>query len=137
MICIVSNAVSIIPGATLYHFGILTSRVHMAWTRRTAGRLEMRLRYSNTIVYNNFPWPSPSPKQRKEIEQTAQEILNARAKYPSNSLADLYNDSIMPPELHKAHSANDQAVLAAYNFSVAMTDEEIVAALMELYTKQI
>ena len=97
----------------------------------------MRLRYSNTIVYNNFPWPSPSPKQRKEIEQTAQEILNARAKYPSNSLADLYNDSIMPPELHKAHSANDQAVLAAYNFSVAMTDEEIVAALMELYTKQI
>ena len=134
---IVSNAVSIIPGATLYHFGILTSRVHMAWTRRTAGRLKSDYRYSNTIVYNNFPWPSPSPKQRKEIEQTAQEILNARAKYPSSSFADLYNDSIMPPELHKAHSANDQAVLAAYNFSVAMTDEEIVAALMELYTKQI
>ena len=134
---IAGDGLRVIPGATLYHFGILTSRVHMAWTRRTAGRLEMRLRYSNTIVYNNFPWPSPSPKQRKEIEQTAQEILNARAKYPSSSFADLYNDSIMPPELRKAHSANDQAVLAAYNFSVVMTDEEIVAALMELYTKQI
>ena len=84
---IASNAMSIIPGASLYNFGVLTNQVHMAWMRAVCGRLETRYRYLNTVVYNNFPWPSPSDKQREKIEQTTQKILDARALYPESSLA--------------------------------------------------
>ena len=128
-----TNQVQIIPEANLYHFGILTSSVHMAWTRTVCGRLEMRYRYSKDIVYNNFVWCAPTDKQRQEIEQTAQKILNVRKLYPESSLADLYNDTIMPAELRKAHQANDKAVMKAYGFNLKMTEAEIVAELMKMY----
>ena len=131
---IASNLVLIVPNATIYHFGILTSNVHMAWMRAVCGRLEMRYRYSNTIVYNNFPWPTPTEEQKSKIEQTAQGILDARALYPDASLADLYDELTMPPELRKAHQANDKAVMAAYGFPVKnFTESDCVAALMKLY----
>lgn len=124
----------IVPDATLYRFGVLTSNVHMAWLRVVAGRLEMRYRYSKDIVYNNFPWCSPTAEQRTKIEQTAQAILDARALYPGCSLAELYNDIAMPPELRKAHQANDRAVMQAYGFDVkTMTESQCVAELMKMY----
>ena len=138
----------IIPGdklfmlenATLYHFGILTSNVHMAWTRAVCGRLEMRYSYSNTIVYNNFPWPEASEEQKAKIERTAQGILDARGLYPDCSLADLYDEVAMPPELRRAHQENDRAVMQAYGFDVkTMTESSCVAELMKRYqelTKQ-
>lgn len=132
---IASDAVQIIPDATLYHFGVLTSNVHMAWMRAVCGRLEMRYRYSKDIVYNNFPWPSPSDEQKTKIEQTAQGILDARALYPDSSLADLYDELTMPPELRRAHQANDRAVMTAYGFSLKMKESECTAALMKLYQK--
>ena len=128
-----SDAVHIIPNATLYHFGILESNVHMAWMRVVCGRLEMRYRYSKDIVYNNFPWPVPTAKQREKIEQTAQSILDARAKYPDSSLADLYDPSLMPYDLLEAHRANDRAVMAAYGFPVNLSEADCVARLFELY----
>ena len=129
-----SNAVQIVPNASLYHFGVLTSNVHMAWMRTVAGRLEMRYRYSKEIVYNTFPWCNPAEEQKKRIEQTAQAILDARAKYPECSLAILYDDTIMPPELRKAHQANDKAVMQAYGFDVkSMTESTCVAELMKMY----
>ncbi|MBR1487209.1 MAG: class I SAM-dependent DNA methyltransferase [Synergistaceae bacterium] len=134
---IISNAISIIPDATLYHFGVLTSRVHMAWMKATAGRLGISYRYSSTIVYNNFVWPSVSAKQRLKIESAAQKILDARAKYPESSFADLYNDDLMPPELRKAHKANDAAVCEAYGFDKNISEEEIVSELMKLYEKNV
>ncbi len=123
------------PDATLYHFGVLTSNVHMAWMRAVCGRLEMRYSYSNTIVYNNFPWPSPTEEQRARIEQTAQAILDARAKYPDCSLADLYDEVAMPVELRRrrAHQDNDRAVMAAYGFSTKLTESECVAQLFKMY----
>ena len=130
-----TNLNLIIPDATLYHFGILTSNVHMAWMRTVCGRLKSDYRYSKDIVYNNFPWPSPTPEQKTAIEQTAQGILDARAKYPDCSLADLYDETTMPPELRKAHQQNDRAVMQAYGFSVKMTESECVAELMKLYRK--
>ena len=130
-----SNAVQIIPNATLFHFGILTSSVHMAWMRAVAGRLEMRYRYSKEIVYNTFPWCNSSEKQKAKIEQTAQSILDARAKYPECSLADLYDETFMPIELRKAHQANDRAVMEAYGFSKDITESEIVAELFKMYEK--
>ena len=130
-----SNLVKIIPNATLYHFGVLTSNVHMAWMRAVAGRLKSDYRYSKDIVYNNFPWCNPTPEQRAKIEQTAQAILDARAKYPDCSLADLYDELTMPVELRKAHQANDFAVMAAYGFPKNITESECVAELMELYRK--
>lgn len=129
-----SNLVLIIPNATLYHFGILESNVHMAWMRAVCGRLEMRYRYSKDIVYNNFPWPTPTEEQKKKIEQTAQAILDARALYPDSSLADLYDDLTMPVELRKAHQNNDRAVMQAYGFDVkTMTESLCVAELFKLY----
>lgn len=128
-----TNLVLIIPDATLYHFGILTSSVHMAWMRAVCGRLKSDYSYSNTIVYNNFPWPEPTDAQKQKIEQTAQAILDARALYPDSSLADLYDEVTMPPELRKAHRHNDQAVLAAYALKPDMPEEDIVAWLMERY----
>ena len=130
---IATNLVLIIPNATLYHFGVLTSSVHMAWTRAVCGRLEMRYRYSKDIVYNNFIWPEATAEQRTAIEETAQEILAARALFPDSSLADLYDETTMPHELRKAHEANDRAVMNAYGFSPKASEEEIVAALMKLY----
>lgn len=131
-----TNLVTIIPDATLYHFGILTSNVHMAWMRAVCGRLEMRYRYSKDIVYNNFPWPTPTDAQKAKIEQTAQTILNARALYPDSSLADLYDEVTMPPELRKAHQQNDRAVMEAYGFPIKdFTESDCVAKLLEMYQK--
>ena len=128
-----SDLVFIIPEATLYHFGVLTSNVHMAWMRAVAGRLKSDYRYSKDIVYNNFPWCEPTPEQKAKIEQTAQAILDARAKYPDCSLADLYDELTMPPELRKAHHENDFAVMAAYGFDRKITESECVAELMGMY----
>lgn len=129
-----SNLVKIVPDATLYHFGILTSNVHMAWMRAVCGRLEMRYRYSKDIVYNNFPWPTPTEAQKAKIEQTAQAILDARALYPDCSLADLYDEVAMPPELRRAHQANDKAVMQAYGFWGKLnTETACVAELMKMY----
>ena len=132
---IVNDAVQIIPNADVYLFGILTSNVHMAWMRAVCGRLEMRYRYSKDIVYNNFPWCDPTPEQKAKIEKTAQAILDARALYPDSSLADLYDELTMPPELRKAHQDNDRAVMQAYGFSIKMTESECVAELMKMYQK--
>ena len=129
-----TNLNLIIPDATIYHFGILTSNVHMAWMRAVCGRLEMRYRYSKDIVYNNFPWPMPTDAQKAKIEQTAQAILDARALYTDCSLADLYDEITMPPELRKAHQANDKAVMEAYGMPVRETTEaSCVAELMRRY----
>lgn len=131
-----SDLVFIIPNATLYHFGVLTSNVHMAWMRTVCGRLKSDYRYSKDIVYNNFPWCNPTPEQKTKIEQTAQAILDARAKYPDCSLADLYDETTMPPELRKAHQANDKAVMQAYGFWGKLNSEsECVAELMKMYQK--
>ncbi len=129
-----SDLVFIAPSATLYHFGVLTSNVHMSWMRTVCGRLGMGYRYSKDIVYNNFPWCNPTEEQRKKIEQTAQAILDARKLYPDSSLADLYDEITMPPELRRAHQDNDRAVMAAYGFDTKTTTESsCVAALMRLY----
>lgn len=120
-------------GATLYHFGVLTSNIHMAWMRATCGRLKSDYSYSNTIVYNNFPWPNPALDHRVKIEKTAQAILDARALYPQASLADLYDELTMPVELRRAHQENDRAVMAAYGFDIKMSESECVAELFKLY----
>lgn len=131
---IASNKLLIIPDATLYHFGILTSSVHMAWTRTVCGRLKSDYQYSGATVYNNFPWPEPTEAQQAKIEQTARAILDARALYPDCSLADLYDETTMPPELRRAHQQNDRAVMQAYGFDVRTTTEaSCVAELMKLY----
>lgn len=131
---IVNDAVQIIPGANLYHFGTLMSNVHMAWMRAVCGRIKSDYRYSKDIVYNNFPWPTPTEAQKAKIEQTAQGILDARALYPDCSLADLYDEVTMPPELRKAHQQNDRAVMQAYGFDVKTTTESsCVAKLMKMY----
>lgn len=132
---IAGNKLFIIPESTLYHFGVLTSNVHMAWTRAICGRLKSDYSYSKGIVYNNFPWCNPTPEQRERIEHTAQAILNARAKYPDCSLADLYDELTMPPDLRKAHQQNDFAVMSAYGFDKKITESECVAELMKLYQK--
>ena len=132
-----SNKLRILPDATLYHFGILESIMHMSWMRAICGRLKSDYDYSIKIVYNNFPWPDATDAQKAKIEQTAQGILDARALYPDSSLADLYDELTMPPELRKAHRKNDQAVLAAYGIKsgdAAYTSESArVAELMRRY----
>ena len=131
---VVNDAVQIIPDAKIYHFGIMMSNVHMAWTRAVCGRIKSDYRYSKDVVYNNFPWPTPTDTQKTKIEQTAQAILDARARYPESSLADLYDELTMPPELRKAHQDNDRAVMQAYGFSVRdMTESVCVAELMRMY----
>ena len=129
---IAGDTTMIIPYATLYEFGILTSAMHMAWVRFVCGRLEMRYRYSATIVYNNYPWPSPTEKQKQRIEISAQDVLNARKKYPDVSLATLYNSNTMIPELVKAHQKLDKAVEAAYGKKFT-TDTVRVTHLFNLY----
>ncbi|MDO4563899.1 MAG: methylase [Clostridia bacterium] len=131
-----SNKLRLMPKATLFHLGVLTSNVHMAWVRIVCGRLEMRYDYSIKIVYNNFPWPNATDEQKTKIEQNAQAILDARALYPDCSLADLYGELTMPLELRKAHQANDRAVMQAYGFDVkTMTESSCVAELMKMYQK--
>lgn len=133
---IATNLVITIPDATLYHFGVLTSNVHMAWMRAVCGRLKSDYRYSKDVVYNNFPWPTPTDEQREKIEQTAQAILDARNLYPDCSLADLYDEAAMPPELRKAHQQNDKAVMQAYGFWGKLnTESACVAELMKMYQK--
>ena len=128
-----NDSIQILPNATIYDFGILTSNVHNAWLKAICGRLEMRYRYSNTLVYNNFPWPNPTKEQKETIEKTAQLILDVRAKYPGSSLADLYDELTMPADLRKAHQMNDKAVMNAYGFKTSMTESECVAELMKMY----
>ena len=127
VICGDSN--QMIPYAKWWHFGVLTSSVHMTWMRMTCGRLRNDYRYSNTIVYNGFPWP---PFWRK-VERTAGEILLARRKFPDASFADLYDPLTMPKELRRAHEANDRAVMEAYDFSPKMTEHELQVTLLRLY----
>ena len=134
-----TNAVIIIPEISLYHFGVLTSNVHMAWMRAVCGRLEMRYRYSKDIVYNNFPWPTPTAEQKAKIEKTAQAILDARALYPECSFADMYGEKMYVfTKLLQAHQANDRAVMQAYGFDVkTMTESACVAELMKMYQKMV
>ena len=131
---ICSNANLLLPTASLYLFGILISNVHNSWIHAVCGRIKSDFRYSVNIVYNNFPWPTPTDEQKAKIEQTAQAILDARALYPDCSLADLYDELTMPVELRKAHQANDKAVMQAYGFWGKLnTESECVAELMKLY----
>lgn len=129
-----SNKVRLMPDANLYEFGVLESNVHMAWMRAVCGRLKSDYDYSIKIVYNNFPWPEPTDAQKEKITQTAQGILDARALYPDSSLADLYDEVTMPPELRRAHQNNDRAVMQAYGMPIKGTTESIcVAELMKRY----
>lgn len=130
-----SNLVKIVPGATLFHFGVLSSTMHNGWVRSVCGRLKSDFRYSKDIVYNNFPWPEPNAKQRADIEAAGQAVLDARAAHPEATLADLYDPHSMPPNLLKAHQALDAAVDAAYGYKDAKTDAARVAFLFELYQK--
>ena len=129
------DAMRCMEGASLYHFGVLASIVHMAWTRVVTGRLKSDYCYSNTLVYNNFPWPNPEPAQEAEIIRTAQAILTARALYPQKKLAELYDDTLMPLELYRAHRENDIAVMAAYGFTSCLSEDILVAELMERHHK--
>ncbi|MGA9997257.1 MAG: type IIL restriction-modification enzyme MmeI, partial [Pyrinomonadaceae bacterium] len=131
---VVNDLVSIVPNATLYHFGVLTSQMHMAWMRQICGRLKSDYRYSNNLVYNNFPFPSePTAKQKERVELTAQAILDARLKFPEATLADLYDTNTMPQELLKAHRANDEAVDACYGSRRFKSDLERLEFLFDLY----
>ena len=130
---IASNKLFVIPDANLYMFGVMISNVHMAWMRVVCGRLKSDYSYS-PAVYNNFPWPTPTDAQKAKIEQTAQAILDARALYPDASLADLYDEVTMPPELRRAHQENDRAVMHAYGMPVkGATESSCVAELMRRY----
>lgn len=140
---IATDATQIIPNASLYEFGVITSNVHMAWMRTVAGKLESRYRYSNTIVYNTFPWLDISEQDKQKIELTAKEILNVRAKYSTSSLAALYDDNIMPSDLRTAHQKNDRAVMEAYDMTkivdgkkTLMTESETVNRLFEMYEEK-
>ena len=133
---IAHNSCHIVPNGTLYHFGILTSLMHMAWVKTVCGRIKSDFRYSKDIVYNNYPWPeNPSDKQIKTIEEKAQAVLNARATFSNSSLADLYNPLLMPPELTKAHNELDKAVDLAYRSRAFISEANRMEFLFELYEK--
>ena len=136
---ILTDAAMCIPEAGVYEFGVLESNIHMAWVRAVCGRIKSDYRYSKDIVYNNFPWPTPTEQQKQKIEQTAQAVLDARSLYPDCSLADLYDELTMPPELRKAHRWNDMAVMQAYGFTkdseAYQSESACVAELMNLYQK--
>ena len=136
---IASNQIYVVPNATLYHFGVMQSNVHMAWMRAVCGRLETRYRYSNSVVYNNFPWPKPTEEQRMRIEHAAQAIITARENNGDVCLADLYDEAFMPIELRRAHQQNDRAVMEAYGFPVKSTflESQCVAELFKLYQELI
>jgi len=130
---IASNKLYLVPNASLYMFGVMTSNVHMAWMRAVAGRMKSDYSYSPT-VYANFPWPEVDDKQKAQIEQTAQGILDARKLYPDSSLADLYDPLATVPELRKAHQDNDRAVMRAYGLTIkGTTESDTVAMLFERY----
>lgn len=132
---IASNSILVATNATLYMFGVLTSNVHMAWMHTICGRLKSDYRYSPS-VYNNLPWPTTTDAQKAKIEQTVQTIHDACAFYSDSSLADLYDEVAMPPELRRAHQANDRAVMQAYGFAVkGMTESICVAELIKIYQK--
>ena len=134
---IASNLVFLVPDAGLYEFGVLMSNVHNSWMRLVAGRLKSDYRYSKDIVYNTFVWCNPTPEQKSKIERTAQAILDARKLYPKSTLANLYDDVLMPKELRKAHQDNDRAVMQAYGFNIKTTTESsCVAELMRLYQQK-
>ena len=138
---IAGSKLFLIPDISLYHFGVLTSNVHMAWMRTVCGRLKSDYSYASNVVYNTFPWPIPTEQQKQKIAQTAQAILDARASYPNNSLAELYDEVMMPPELRKAHHQNDMAVMQAYGFTKGSeaykSEAACVAELMKLYQKKV
>ena len=134
---IAADSCSIVLNATLYHFGILSSTVHMAWLKVVGGRLKSDFRYSGNVVYNNFPWPKTSEKERDVIEKTAKQILEARGLYSESSLAILYDNNTMPVELRRAHRANDAAVMEVYGFASKMSEDEIVAELFRIYKELI
>lgn len=127
------NKLFFMEGSSLYHLGIITSGVHMAWMRMTCGRLEMRYSYSNTIVYNNYPWPEAMEEQKKEIASLAQSVLDARADFPEYTLADMYDPRYMPPALRKAHKNLDRAVLKLYGLKPDTAEQDIVRHLLGLY----
>jgi hypothetical protein len=131
---IVGDSCTVIPNATLYHFGVLTSAMHMAWMRQVCGRLESRYRYSNNLVYNNFPWPiEPTPKQQERVEREAQSVLDIRAQFSDTTLADLYDPLSMPRELLNAHRAVDEAVDTCYALKRFKGDLERLEYLFDLY----
>jgi len=132
---IANNLVMFVPDATTYHFGILSSAMHMAWMRQVCGRLESRYRYSNKLVYNNFPWPEPTDKQRAAVEKAAQVVLDARKKFSDSTLADLYDPLFMPPVLVKAHAELDRAVDLCYRPQPFDNDRQRVEHLFALYEK--
>ena len=133
-----ADSATIIPDANLYHFGVLTSNVHMSWMRAVCGRIKSDYRYSKDIVYNNFPWCNPTAEQRQKIEQTAKAILDARASYSECTFADMYGEKMyMFPKLLQAHRENDRAVMQAYGFPVKndFTESMCVAELMKMYQR--
>ncbi len=131
---IASNQIYVLPNATLFHFAVLTSAMHMSWVKYVCGRLESRFRYSNSIVYNNYPWPlNPTEKQKEIVETAAQAVLDTRALFPNSSLADLYNPLTMPPALVKAHQVLDKAVDACYRPQPFTTDANRMEYLFGLY----
>lgn len=132
-----SNLVRVLLGASLWHFGILTSRMHMAWMRHIGGRLESRYRYSVGVVYNTFPWPEVDESQRSRIEALAQSVLDARAQFAGASLADLYDVDLMKPELARAHRALDGAVDRLYRTTAFTSDRERVEHLFGRYERLI
>ena len=133
---IVSDTCLFVPQGKLYHFGVLTSLMHVAWVKYVCGRLKSDFRYSNEMVYNNFPWPeNPTDKQKETIEKAAQGVLNTRSQFPENSLADLYDPSFMPPELVKAHNELDKAVDLAYRPQPFINETKRIEFLFELYDK--
>lgn len=133
---IISDRATALPNASLYVFGVITSLMHMAWMKYACGRLESRYNYSNSIVYNNFPWPeNPNEKQIKAIETAAQKVLDARKEFPNSSLADLYDPLTMPPVLVKAHNELDKAVDLAYRAQPFTTEAKRMEFLFELYEK--
>jgi hypothetical protein len=130
------NSVYIIPGAMHYHFGVIQSKMHMAWVRYTCGRLKSDFRYSKEIVYNNYPWPeNPTDKQKKALEEAAQTIIDVRAQYPDSSLADLYDPRATPPDLTKAHQLLDKAVDQCYRTQPFTSETKRIEYLFELYEK--
>lgn len=130
---VLTNALFYIDNADLYEFGILESCVHMAWLRTIGGRLKSDYRYATSLVYNTFPWCNIDDKHKQKIQETAQGILDARKKYPDNSLADLYDPLLMPIELQNAHKANDKAILQAYGLPIDASESDIVAHLFKMY----
>ncbi len=133
---IASDLARTVPDASLFTFGVLTSAMHMVWVKHVCGRLESRFRYSNSIVYNNFPWPeNPTEKQKNAVEEAAQKVLDTRAMFPNSSLADLYDPNTMPPELVKAHQALDKAVDLCYRSAPFTSETKRIEFLFELYDK--